>query len=291
MTDYIGYFSLRVIIEIFRFVPFRIVYAISDGLAYLLLRVVGYRKGVVAENLRRAFPEKDDAEIKRLMWLSYQNLADNTLESLKLFTTPIPEIHRRCPVLNPDLVNQYLDQGQPIILAGSHYNNWEICGITMPPHFHGATVTAFKPLSNKLMDRYLNSARSRTGMEMVGMEDTFKEMRKRAGKPVVYILLADQSPSSRKSAHWVPFFGQDTASLPGTDVLARKFGFPVLYFHVRRTKRGFYEVEFSEIWKNPHEAAEMDITRAYARHLEAIIREQPENWLWSHKRWKIKRES
>jgi len=101
--------------------------------------------------------------------------------------------------------------------------------------------------------------------------------------------LADQAPRDRKTARWVEFLGQDTASVPGLDVLARKFDFPVLYFHVRRSKRGFYEVVFSEIWKNPSEAAEMDITRAYARFLEEKIREQPENWLWSHKRWKIKR--
>jgi KDO2-lipid IV(A) lauroyltransferase len=102
--------------------------------------------------------------------------------------------------------------------------------------------------------------------------------------------LSDQSPSSKKSAHWVDFLGRDTASLPGLDVLARKFKLPVLYYHVRRLRRGFYEVEYFEICANPAEAAETDITRDYARRLETIIREQPENWLWSHKRWKMVRE-
>jgi KDO2-lipid IV(A) lauroyltransferase len=290
MTNYLGYFFLRLFIELFRFIPFRALYVLSDAMAFVLLKVIGYRRKVVEDNLRNSFPKKTDDEILRLIRLSYKNLADNTLETLKLFTTPIPEIKRRCPVINPEIVNQYLDRHQPIILAGSHYNNWEITGITMPPTFHGATVTAFKPLTNKLIDRYLNQTRSRTGMEMVRMDEMFKMMRKRAGEPVVWILLADQSPSSRKNAHWVQFLGQDSASLPGTDVLARKFNFPVLYYHVRRTSRGHYEVEFSEIWKTPSEAAEMDITRAYAQQLEAYIREQPENWLWSHKRWKIKRD-
>jgi KDO2-lipid IV(A) lauroyltransferase len=290
MTNNIGYFFLRIFIELFRLVPFRALYILSDGLAFLLYRIIGYRKKVVLENLQRSFPEKKEDEIKRLVRLSYRNLADTTLETFKYFTAPIPEIKRRCPVLNPDVVNQYLDRGQPVILTGSHYNNWEITGITMPPTFHGTTVTAFKPLTNKAIDRYLNRSRTRTGMEMVSMEEMFKVMRKRTGEAIVWILLADQSPSSRKSAHWVEFLGQDTASLPGTDVLARKFNYPVLYYHVRRVKRGFYEVVFSEIWKNPSEAAEMDITRAYARQLEEKIKEQPENWLWSHKRWKIRRD-
>jgi KDO2-lipid IV(A) lauroyltransferase len=285
----IGYFFLRLIAEIFRLVPFRAMYVLSDGLAFLLHSIVGYRKKVVLENLRRSFPEKNEEEIRRIARLFYRNLTDTTLETVKYFTTSFAETSRRCPVLNAETVNQYLDRGHPVILAGSHYNNWEITGLTMPPTFHGTTVTAYKPLTNKVIDRYLNWTRSRTGMEMVSMEDTFKEMRKRAGEPIVWILLSDQSPSSRKSAHWVTFLGQDTASLPGMDVLARKFNYPVLYYHVRRVKRGFYEVEFSEIWKNPSEAAEMDITRAYARCLEEKIREQPENWLWSHKRWKIQR--
>jgi KDO2-lipid IV(A) lauroyltransferase len=129
-------------------------------------------------------------------------------------------------------------------------------------------------------------------MNMVAMEDVFKSMRKRAEgtKPAVFLLLADQSPSSRKSAHWVNFLGQDSASLPGVDVLGRKFGLPVLYYRVIRTaRRGFYEIEFSELCVDPSEAQEMEITKAYANRLEADIRENPGHWLWSHKRWKMKR--
>ncbi|MCB0545848.1 MAG: lysophospholipid acyltransferase family protein, partial [Saprospiraceae bacterium] len=192
-----------------------------------------------------------------------------------------PEIIRRCPVRNPELVNRYLDQGQSIILSGCHYNNWEYTGISMPPTFHGTAVTAFKPISNKLMDAYVNHTRERTGMVMVDMEGTFTAMRQREREhlPSVFILLADQSPSSRKSAHWVSFLGQDTASLPGVDVQARKFNFPVLFYEVRRLKRGFYEVEFSEICAKPAEAEPTSITQAFASKLESIIRNEPGNWL------------
>jgi len=286
----VGYFFLRIGIELFRLIPFRVLYVLSDGLAFLLFNIIGYRKKVVFDNLRRAFPEKTEEERLRIARRFYLNLTDTTLETVKLFTTPVQEIKRRCPCLNPEVVNQYLDNGQSIILSGSHYNNWEITGITMPPVFHGATVTAYKPLTNKHIDRFLNRSRARTGMELVSMEETFKVMRKRANEAVVFILLTDQSPTSRKNAHWVEFLGQDTASLPGVDVLARKFNFPVLYYHVRRVRRGYYEVSFDEIWKDPSTAADMDITRAYARRLETEIRALPENWLWSHKRWKIRRE-
>ncbi|MBC7777618.1 MAG: lysophospholipid acyltransferase family protein [Phycisphaerae bacterium] len=281
---------LRAFLQIFRLVPFPALYALSDALAFLLLRVIGYRKKVIFENLRRAFPEKNEAEIRKIARATYRNLTDVTVETLKSFTVPYAEIERRGLCLNPEIVNQYLDRGQSVILMGSHLGNWEYSGLTLPPQFHGATVTAYKPLSNKGMDGYLNKARSRTGMELVAMDEVFKAIRKRSGEPAVFILLSDQSPSSRKSAHWVDFLGQDTASLPGADVLGRKFGLPVLYYRVVRTeRRGFYEIEFTELSADPSSAAEMDITRAFARRLEADIRQQPEQWLWSHKRWKMKR--
>lgn len=290
--QWIGYLLTRLVAEIFRFLPFRLLYGLSDGVAFLLRAVVGYRTAVVYDNLRRAFPEKTEAEIKKIARASYRNLTDVTLETLKSYTMSLAEIQRRCPPINPELVNQYLDRGQSVILAGSHYNNWEYTGISMPPVFHGDTVTAFKPISNKLIDRYVNWTRARTGMVLISMDSTFAVIRQREREQQrsVYVLLSDQSPSSKKSAHWVDFLGRDTASLPGLDVLARKFKLPVLYYHVRRLRRGFYEVEYFEICANPAEAAETDITRDYARRLETIIREQPENWLWSHKRWKMVRE-
>ncbi|MFN0215286.1 MAG: lysophospholipid acyltransferase family protein [Saprospiraceae bacterium] len=279
---------LRAFLQIFRFVPFSVLYVLSDAMAFLLFNIIGYRKQVIFENLKRAFPEKNEDEIKLIARATYRNLTDITLETIKSFTANYSIIEPRSVCLNPEIVNHYLDKGQSVILTGSHLGNWEYTGLTMPPQFHGATVTAYKPLSNKGMDAYLNLARSRTGMEMIAMDEVFKAIRQRAGNPTVFILLADQSPSSRKSAHWVDFFGQETASLPGADVLGRKFGLPVLYYRVVRTEqRGFYEIEFSELCTDPTAAIEMEITRAYARRLEADIREQPEQWLWSHKRWKM----
>ena len=157
----------------------------------------------------------------------------------------------------------------------------------MPPAFHGATITAYKPMTNKKMDAYMNRARSRQGMEMIAMDEVFRTMRKRAQDSTVFILLADQSPSSRKSAHWVNFFGRETASLPGADVLGRKFNMPVLYYSATRVKRGYYKIRFQELLPDPSQASEQEITRLYAAMLEADIRNRPEQWLWSHKRWKM----
>ncbi len=278
------------LLQFFRIVPFSALYGLSNALAFFLFKIIGYRRKVIFENLKRAFPEKSEAEIQQIARATYRNLTDVTLETLKSFTTPYAEIERRSPCLNPEMVNQYLDRGQSVILMGSHLGNWEYSGLTMAPQFHGATLTAYKPMSNKGMDAYINRSRTRMGMELVAMDEVFKAIRRLSANPTAFVLLSDQSPSSRKSAHWVDFLGQDTASLPGADVLGRKFGLPVLYYRVGRTeRRGFYEIEFTELCSDPSAAGKMDITRAFARRLEADIREQPEQWLWSHKRWKMKR--
>lgn len=279
---------LRIALQIFRLIPFPLLYVLSDALAFVLFKVLKYRRKVIFENLQRAFPEKNEQEMLRLVRAAYQNLTDVTLETLKSFTLSFTEIERRAICINPELVNQYLDQGKSVLLTGSHFGNWEYSGLSMPLKLHGTAVLVYKPLSNKSMDAFLNHARTRTGAATVAMDDLFRALRKSV--PSAFVLLSDQSPSSRKSAHWVSFFGQDTAALPGADVLGRKFNMPVLYYLIQRTgKRGFYEIRFSEICPNPSEVAEMDITRAYTSKLEADILQQPEQWLWSHKRWKMTR--
>ena len=114
---------VRVFIQLFRIVPFPVVYALSDLMAFVLYRVIGYRKKVIYDNLMRAFPEKTETEIKRIVRETYRNLTDVTLESIKVFTLPYEELKRRCPCDDPGLVNQYLDKGQSVILAGSHLAN------------------------------------------------------------------------------------------------------------------------------------------------------------------------
>ncbi|MEQ1745406.1 MAG: hypothetical protein ABMA02_08275 [Saprospiraceae bacterium] len=287
----LSYLLTRLAIEMFRLVPFWLLYRLSDGLAFFLHRVVGYRRAVVRDNLRRSFPEKTDTERAAIAWRSYRNLTDVMLETLKSYTLPVREIGRRCVSVNPEVLNRHLDQGQSVLLCGGHYGNWEYSGVAMPPRFRGVTVGSYKPIANPQMNAYVNRTRSRTGMLLVRMEDTVSVLRRREQEhlPSVYLLLADQSPSNRKTAQWVPFLNQDTPHLPGPDVLSRKFRMPVVFCRVQRVRRGFYEIGYSDISPDPATAGEADITRAFAQKLESVIRERPEDWLWSHKRWKMKR--
>ena len=284
-------FLLRTVAMLFRFVPFSVLYLFSDGMALLLERVVGYRKKVIADNLRRAFPEKNAAEINQIVRGVYRNLTDVTLETIKSYSTPLLEIRRRCAVLNPDIIAEYLDRGQSVILAGSHVCNWEYSGLTMPEGLNNRLYAAYKPMTNRVISDYVTQKRASGGLLPVSMDDILGVMRKqnKAGSRA-YMLIADQSPNSRKRAHWVEFFGQETATLPGIDVLSRTFCYPVFRYQIKRMRRGYYEIEYAPLCLDPSTALEGEITHRYTRQLEEEIRAQPENWLWSHKRWKMRRE-
>ncbi|MEZ4894372.1 MAG: lysophospholipid acyltransferase family protein [Saprospiraceae bacterium] len=284
-------FFLKILVQLFRLVPFWALYQISNVLAFILYRIVGYRKQVILDNLMQAFPEKSSDEIKRIIKKTYLNLTDLMLESVKSQTTSLPELHRRCRVMNAEIAAEFLQQGQSVILAGSHCGNWEYAGLTLPYGLFGKLVGVYKPLTNKHVELYLNKNRSRGSLVLVSMDDSVAFMRKHLKKEAwAYMMIGDQSPSSRKRAHWVTFFGRETATLPGIDVLARTFGFPVFSYRILRVKRGFYEIEYEPLWLEPETATELDITRAYTKRLEEEIRANPETWLWSHKRWKMKRE-
>jgi len=287
--SYISYLFLRLFIESFRLIPFGLLYRLSDGMAFLLHRVLGYRKNVIFDNLRRAFPEKTDSEMDELVKDTYRNLADITLETIKSFVTPIEEIHRRCVWTNIEKANACLQNGQTIIISGSHFASWEWPCMSTAHRMAGPTFCTYKPLNNPYVNAFYNRCRSRDGIHMISMEDTGATIRKSRDLPSVYFLVGDQSPGNLKNAQWIDFFGQDTPFLPGIDFLARRYKYPVYYINVQRIKRGFYTCTFEEIWTEPAAANEADITRAYAAHMENIIRQTPGNWLWSHKRWKHRR--
>lgn len=286
-----SYYILRIVAESFRLVPFSVLYRISDGLAWLLRNVIGYRKTVIRNNLERAFPEKTPAELDLWVRETYRNLTDITLETIKGFTYPLEKLLQRCHYANLDLAHKYIDQGQSVFIAGAHFNCWEWPCFTVPLIIHGKPVCVYKKLSNSFVDQYYKKCRERGGMTMVEMEDTYAAMRKFQHEPSSYYLVSDQSPSSIKNAHWVTFFGRETAFLPGLDFLSRRFRYPVIYYQIDRVKRGFYRITFFDIYPEPSGAKEGDITAKYVEYLEKTIREAPASWLWSHKRWKHQRQS
>lgn len=287
--QFLGHFLFKLLILTLRFVPFFIIYVLADFLSFILFYFIKYRKDIVLYNLKNAFPEKSDFEIKQITKKFYKNLSDITLESIKGFSMSKKELLKRYKVLNPELINNYLPERSSFIGIGSHYCNWEWGVLSFSLQFPQQTIGFYKPLTNKYTNNYLLKTRAAWGMYLESIKGTADVFAKNSDTPTIFFMISDQSPSNLKKSIWIDFLNQETPFLHGAEFYARKMNYPVIYGDVQRVKRGFYTIYLSIIESQPKETVESEITHKLAKKLESIIIEKPENWLWSHKRWKHKR--
>lgn len=267
--------------------PYRVLYILSDLLHFLLQRVIGYRRDVVKDNLRKTFPEKSPEELKRIEYLSYKNLSDMLIEGIKAFTISNKQVTRHFVIKNPEIFEHFKNQEQGVIIALGHYADWEWAVLSAPLYLNFENlITFYKPLKNPYIDDYIQKNRTRTGMKLISITATGSTFKKYKKDPAFYILVADQSPSNPHKAHWVPFLKRDTAFLHGLENYAKAYNLPVVFVDIQRVKRGYYEAEFSILTTETENLPKGEITRLYAKKLEEVIYKKPEDWLWSHKRWK-----
>jgi KDO2-lipid IV(A) lauroyltransferase len=269
--------------------PFPVLYLFSDGLYALLYYVVGYRKKVVMENLGRSFPEKSEGERRAIAKKFYRNFCDMVVESLKMFTISEEEAHKRTTYVGVEIPDSYFDKGQSIMVATGHYGNWEVAAMTYDAATKHQTLCVYKPLTNKYFDRKMMDSRQKYGLRMIHNRKVKESFEEHKNELTAMVLLIDQSPSVHSKPYWMQFLGQETAVLTGTEKYAVEYNYPVIYLHISQPKRGYYEMSFEKVCDNPRDTKPGEITEMATRILEKDIREVPELWLWSHKRWKHKK--
>jgi len=281
----IGIFFLKVIAKF----PFWFIYFLSDLFYWIVYYLVGYRKKVVWQNLKNAFPEKTDAEIKTISKKYYRHFADLTLETIKMRGMKPADFEERMKATNADLVNRYFEQGKSVIVLTMHYNNWE-WGTYLSVHLKHHCLAVYKPLQNVLFDRFMNKTRSKFGTKLVKNDQILRRIlqSEKQKKPVFIWLAGDQTPPEFHK-FWFRFLNQDAMFYPGPAFISKKFNQPVFFQKTEKTGRGKYEITFELLFENPEQFSETEIIKTYIQRMEEVIREQPEFYLWSHKRWKHKR--
>ncbi len=268
--------------------PYPLLYLLSNIIFLIMYRVIGYRKKVVFTNLRNSFPYKTNQELKKIMSDFYRHLCDIIMESVKGFTISEKQLRKRLIIKNPEFSNYFADKGQSIIFVGGHYNNWEICAQAFAMHSNHKCIGIYKPLSNAFINDKIYISRSKYGMHLISMKQTKKSFED-GDEPKAIVFGSDQNPANPKKAHWVQFLNQDTGVLFGVERYAKEYDWPVVFVSISKVKRGHYEVEYSLITDSPTEQPHGKITEDFTKRLEQDIINQPQYWLWSHKRWKHKR--
>ncbi len=272
--------------------PFRLIYCISDFSAWFMMRVTKYRGDVIIRNLNLVYPNKTEREKQQIMKLFYRNLTDNLLESFKTFTMSKASIVKRHKVVNPELIEELIHKYKGIIGATGHYANWEWGSLSGSLQSDAGFVAFYKPLKNKYLDKVLRNSRSKCGTKLASIRQTSAVFQKYKQKGYVFLMAGDQSPKKGyllNNSHWLNFLNIETPFLHGIEKHARANDYPVVYIHINRVKRGYYEVKLELLVENPSEYAEGEITRMYANKLQEIIDRKPHDWLWSHDRWKRKK--
>ena len=270
--------------------PLPILYWFSDIAYFFVYRIFGYRKEVIFENLANAFPDKSAAERKEIAGKFYHFITDLMIEILWCFSLSEKRIRHRFKVINPELLDDFYDAGKSVVLVLGHYSSWEMVLSSLNLFVKHRVSTIYIPLTNKGLDRMFYKMRTVFSAKMIAKKDFRESFAEHDDELRAIIFGADQSPAVSKNIYWTQFLNQDTAVAFGVEKYARKYDMPVVYSRLRREMRGYYSLEFETISAEPMATAEGEISEQHVRLLEQEIIYQPEFWLWSHKRWKKKRD-
>lgn len=283
---------LKFIISVFASLPFRLIYLLADILAFTGQRIIKYRRKVVYQNLRNSFPEKSEKEINQITKHFYKNLADLTLETLKSSKMKKEELQKRVKFKNQEVIDQLFVDNKNVFVTLGHCGNWEWVGNKIALFLQHEGAAVYKPIHDEFFNNYMIGIRQKyKGTLMIDYKKVFRTLVSLKDKLITVFILSDQSPPRTELNYFVDFLSQKTAFYDGMEKVARALNYAVIYLDIKRVNRGFYEVEIIPITHNAKNTKEDFITKEYIRLLEKSIISQPDNWLWSHRRWKNREEN
>lgn len=288
----LGFNMVRLVARCIANTPWSLLYIKSDVYRFILYHVVRYRRKVVRTNLVNAFPDKTKSELKRIERNFYRNLCDVAVESCKMMKMTQEVFDSRVSFDNTQIIKDLYDKGKDVFMAMPHSGNWEWFGKSMKTVSSHHAMAIYKKLEDPYFERFMLDLRSMGKLEDERMIESRVALKILAARSNVFssvLFIADQSPQGLSSDYWNRFLNQETCWFTGLEKMARRLDYAVVFVEMRREGRGRYHVAFDLICDNPSTMPEGYIMEQYARKLERFIKDNPDNWLWSHRRWKHKR--
>jgi len=274
------------VLRLISILPKPLFYGFSDFAFILIFYLARYRRKVVQENLRLALPDLSEKERDRVEKEFYRHLCDLMLEMVKTMDLSKKEVAERYQIKNIEMLRE-LEKERSVMLLCTHYANWEwntsINNVVASKGF-----AIYQKIGNKYFDRLIRKIRAKWNTEPIEQKHTVKRIinNENAGIRGVYGIVNDQSPMMSKAQYWSPFMGIKVPIFVGAESLARKLDMATVFLKVKKVKRGYYQAEFIPIVEQGASAGEHEITEKFLRLAEQQIRECPEHYLWTHRRWK-----
>jgi len=278
---------LRCILFALGIMPRFVLCGVSNFLAFLAQRVVGYRRRVVMDNLHKVFPEKEKKELLRIARGSYRAFFDTMLNIFRIRYASQKRVLRTMRCKNTALLQRMFDERMSGIIMAGHYSCWEYVGV-LPHYVNYCAVGAYQPQSFAPLESVIAEARMRFKAEVAALRDVFRVLidYRQRGVPTMTLMVSDQSPARGSCTHWVTLLGQPTPVLIGPERIAQKIGGAVLYLRVVEKRRFDYEYEMVLLTENAAQEPEMEVTKKFYAELEKDLLRAPQLWMWTHKRWK-----
>jgi len=275
--------------KFFSRLPMWALYLFSDFLYLLAFYVVRHRHTVIREQLAKVFPDATAAERRRIHSRFVKNFCAGMVEVLKSASMSAEAMRARVRILNLDAARHYLDAGQSVMFVTSHLCNWEWLLQSFTLQLGYPVDAAYKPLHDAWAERLMLGIRSRFGARLVPAKELLADFLKRRGVTRAIGMNADQAPISTDKRYWTLFLGQDTAFYIGAEQIARATRLPIMYLGMRRLRRGFYEAELRPLSDGREQIPANTVTERYARACELDVLKSPADWLWSYRRWRLKK--
>jgi KDO2-lipid IV(A) lauroyltransferase len=269
--------------------PFWLLYLISDCLFFFLYYVFSYRRKVVKENLTNAFPDKSVSERADIEKKYFKYLADLIIETVKMVSISREELQRRVVCTNPEVVEGYRTVGKSVTAVAGHYCNWEWAGLEFS--IDTGLFVIYKPLTSEVFNQFFIKVRTRFGAVAVAMKKTLRTMVAHKKEFTVTVFAGDQTPVREQTNYFTQFLNQPTAVFLGIEKIAKLIDSTVIFYDMKRVKRGYYTYTIVPLIENSKDSKEYEITEAHVKYLEMMINREPQYWLWSHRRWKFKPEA
>ncbi|MBU4537980.1 MAG: lysophospholipid acyltransferase family protein [Weeksellaceae bacterium] len=275
------------IIILFSKLPLKVLYLFSDLIFFVIYILVGYRKTVVSENLKNSFPHKTAGERNKIQRKFYLNFSDYIVETLKSFTVSSNELRVRVQHINQDVFHEAKAENKNVILLAGHIFNWEWFNAlaTIIPQENCFPV--YRRVQSSFWEERIKAIRNRFGNEALEAKEVIRHIFKNKNDGnSVYMFVADQTPHVSEVTYGLNFLNQKTPAFIGYDKLSTRMDLAFVFCEMKKVKRGYYQINYYRIYPDGEKFVEHEVVKKFHKLLENTINKRPDNYLWSHRRWK-----
>ncbi|MGC4130059.1 MAG: lysophospholipid acyltransferase family protein [Bergeyella sp.] len=269
--------------------PLKIQYFFSDFLFFLAYRVFGYRKKVVRQNLMNSFPNRSKTEIKKIEEQFFKNFSDYLVETIRSFTISSKELRIRVQHINQDVFRDAKEEGRNVILLAGHVFNWEWFNALATVIPQENCFPVYRKVNNSFWEEKIKNIRNSYGNQALEAKEVIRHIFRHPNDGnSVYMFVADQTPHFSEVTYGQKFLNQKTPAFIGYDKLATRMNLVFVYCEMKKVKRGYYQVNYHRIYPDSKKFTEYEVVRKFHKMLENTINKRPDNYLWSHRKWKYK---